>query len=286
MAQKRMMRACAGVSKSAAMIASWSRVSFQSSSMACWYSAPEYWGFTPLIASQQSSFMGTRTALMFQARIAATAAESTWPSKIPQPCTQAYSVPEWLTPCSFRALPAESAMLEHPLFPRFSFKSLRTGIMAGSPCPAPIMKRVIEKMNAREITIVYGLTETAPGMTQTLADDDLRKRCTDADKEVHDLVEKPSAEEAPSDLAVVTGYILTPEIFEELENTQAGKGGEIWLSDAVPFGRVKESDVLKDDKGNVTRTEWRLVGSGSGYTTKITGPIRKSEPMPKLPFGG
>ncbi len=51
--------------------------------------------------------------------------------------------------------------------------------------------------------------------------------------EVHDLVEKPPVNEAPSDLAVVTGYILTPEIFEELENTQAGKGGEIWLSDAI-----------------------------------------------------
>lgn len=51
--------------------------------------------------------------------------------------------------------------------------------------------------------------------------------------EVTDLVEKPSLEEAPSDLAQVTGYILTPEVFEELEATQAGKGGEIWLSDAI-----------------------------------------------------
>lgn len=51
--------------------------------------------------------------------------------------------------------------------------------------------------------------------------------------EVSDLVEKPPVEEAPSDLAVVTGYILTPEIFEELERTPPGKGGEIWLSDAI-----------------------------------------------------
>jgi len=60
---------------------------------------------------------------------------------------------------------------------------------------------------------------------------------------------------------------------------------EIWLSDSVPFGRVKETDVLKDDKGNVTRTDWKLIGSGSGYVSKITGPVKKSEPMPKLPFG-
>ncbi len=60
---------------------------------------------------------------------------------------------------------------------------------------------------------------------------------------------------------------------------------DLWLSDSVPFGRVKETDVVKDDKGNVTRTEWKLVGSGSGYVSKITGPVKKSEPPPKLPFG-
>ena len=51
--------------------------------------------------------------------------------------------------------------------------------------------------------------------------------------EATDLVEKPSIDKAPSDLAAVKGYILTPEIFEELERTPAGKGGEIWLSDAI-----------------------------------------------------
>lgn len=61
---------------------------------------------------------------------------------------------------------------------------------------------------------------------------------------------------------------------------------DLWLSDAVPFGRLKEVDVMKDDKGNVTKTEWKLLGKGSGYTSKITGPVKKSEPLPKLPFGG
>ncbi|HEY3349810.1 MAG TPA: hypothetical protein VGM13_08565 [Thermoanaerobaculia bacterium] len=61
---------------------------------------------------------------------------------------------------------------------------------------------------------------------------------------------------------------------------------DLWLSDAVPFGRLKEVDVMKDDKGNVTKTEWKLLGTGSGYTSKITGPVKKSEPLPKLPFGG
>lgn len=51
--------------------------------------------------------------------------------------------------------------------------------------------------------------------------------------DVSDLVEKPSIESAPSDLAAVKGYVLTPEVFEELERTPPGKGGEIWLSDAI-----------------------------------------------------
>jgi hypothetical protein len=61
---------------------------------------------------------------------------------------------------------------------------------------------------------------------------------------------------------------------------------EIWLSDTVPFGRVKEVDVVKDDKGNVTKTEWKLLGTGSGYTSRISGPVKKSEPLPRPPFGG
>ncbi len=81
-------------------------------------------------------------------------------------CTSLYGVPTMFI-----------AILDHPLFNKFNFQSLRTGIMAGSPCPAPIMKRVIEKMNMSEITIVYGLTESSPGMTQTRAHDDIRKRC-------------------------------------------------------------------------------------------------------------
>ncbi len=60
---------------------------------------------------------------------------------------------------------------------------------------------------------------------------------------------------------------------------------DLWLSNAVPFGRVKEIDVVKDDKGNVTRTEWKLLASGSGYVSRITGPIEQGEPPPKLPFG-
>jgi UTP--glucose-1-phosphate uridylyltransferase len=50
---------------------------------------------------------------------------------------------------------------------------------------------------------------------------------------VDELVEKPSIESAPSDLALVKEYVLTPDVFEELERTPVGKGGEIWLTDAI-----------------------------------------------------
>jgi len=67
-------------------------------------------------------------------------------------------------------------MLEHPEFAKFDFSHLRTGIMAGSPCPIAVMRQTVEKMNMHEITIVYGLTEASPGCTQTRTDDPLELR--------------------------------------------------------------------------------------------------------------
>ena len=80
-------------------------------------------------------------------------------------CTALYGVPTMFI-----------AVLEHKLFDKFDFSSLRTGIMAGSPCPVQVMRQVIERMNMSEITICYGLTENSPVMTQTLPDDDIRRR--------------------------------------------------------------------------------------------------------------
>ncbi len=80
-------------------------------------------------------------------------------------CTALYGVPTMFI-----------AELNHPMFKMFGMSSLRTGIMAGSPCPIEVMRRVTEEMNMREITIVYGLTETSPGMTQSKTDDPLEDR--------------------------------------------------------------------------------------------------------------
>lgn len=80
-------------------------------------------------------------------------------------CTALYGVPTMFI-----------AILEHPLFDRVDFSSLRTGIMAGSVCPEPLMKRAAEDMNLTEITNVYGLTESSPGMTQTHRDEEFKRR--------------------------------------------------------------------------------------------------------------
>jgi fatty-acyl-CoA synthase len=74
------------------------------------------------------------------------------------------------------------AELEHARFREFDLSSLRTGIMAGSPCPINIMRRVVDEMHCSELTIVYGLTETSPGITQTTPDDPLELRVTTVGK--------------------------------------------------------------------------------------------------------
>jgi fatty-acyl-CoA synthase len=74
------------------------------------------------------------------------------------------------------------AMLEHPEFNNYSFPKLRTGIMAGSPCPVKVMQDVVDIMGAKEITIVYGQTESSPGCTQTTTDDSIERRVSTVGK--------------------------------------------------------------------------------------------------------
>jgi fatty-acyl-CoA synthase len=80
-------------------------------------------------------------------------------------CTSLYGVPTMFI--------AELAL---PDFASYDLSSLRTGIMAGSPCPVEVMKRVVSEMGMAEVTICYGMTETSPVSTQTGADDDLDRR--------------------------------------------------------------------------------------------------------------
>jgi fatty-acyl-CoA synthase len=80
-------------------------------------------------------------------------------------CTSLYGVPTMFI-----------AMLAEPGFERFDLSSLRTGIMAGSPCPIEVMRQCIERMHMTEVTIAYGMTETSPVSTQTATNDPLDKR--------------------------------------------------------------------------------------------------------------
>ncbi len=68
------------------------------------------------------------------------------------------------------------AVLDHPDFEQYDLGTLRTGIMAGSPCPVEVMKRVIDRMNMRQVTIAYGMTETAPISIQSSVDDPQERR--------------------------------------------------------------------------------------------------------------
>jgi fatty-acyl-CoA synthase len=80
-------------------------------------------------------------------------------------CTTLYGVPTMFI-----------AELGHPDFGSYDLSSLRTGIMAGSPCPVEVMKRVVAEMHMAEVTIAYGMTETSPVSTMTRRDDDLDRR--------------------------------------------------------------------------------------------------------------
>ncbi|WP_199101002.1 AMP-binding protein [Dyella sp. ASV21] len=89
------------------------------------------------------------------------------------------------------------AELEHPEFHRFDLSSLRTGIMAGSPCPIEVMRRVVSDMHMSEITIAYGMTETSPVSFQTTLDDPLERR-VDSVGRIHPHVEVKLVDERGS----------------------------------------------------------------------------------------
>jgi fatty-acyl-CoA synthase len=92
-------------------------------------------------------------------------------------CTSLYGVPTMFI-----------GELDHPRFAEFDFSSLRTGIMAGSPCPVEVMRKVQSQMHVPEMTICYGMTETAPVSTQSSTDDPLDKRVSTVGR-IHPHVE-------------------------------------------------------------------------------------------------
>ena len=150
------------------------------------------------------------------------------------------------------------AQLSHPEFETFDLSSLRTGIMAGSPCPIEIMRQVIDQMGAESITIAYGLTEASPVITQTLADDDIERRVSTVGKvlpavEVRLIDPEDGREVEPGEQGelqtrssmVMLGYYNMPEATAEAIDADG------WLhtgdlATADEFGYYKITGRLKD----------------------------------------
>ena len=128
------------------------------------------------------------------------------------------------------------AMLEHAQFNNFDFSSLRTGIMAGSPCPIEVMKKVIDKMNMREIVIVFGQTEASPGCTMTTTSDSIDKRVNTVGRAFPGVECKIIDPETGDDLPVNTpgefcarGYNIMKGYYKMPEATAQAIDKDGWL---------------------------------------------------------
>lgn len=128
------------------------------------------------------------------------------------------------------------AELNHPEFDKFNLSSLRTGIMAGSPCPIEVMKAVVEKMGAKEITIVYGQTESSPGITQTRTDDPIELRVSTVGYALPNvkvkIIDPSTGEEAPRGVQgelCTRGYHVMKGYYKNPEATASAIDSDGWL---------------------------------------------------------
>lgn len=139
-------------------------------------------------------------------------------------CTALYGVPTMFV-----------AELEHPEFRRFDLSSLRTGIMAGAPCPIEVMKRVVADMNMREVTIAYGMTETSPVSFQSHIDDPIEKRVATVGR-IHPHVEVKIIDEAGQIVPVgqrgelcTRGYSVMQGYWDDAEKTREAIDAGGWM---------------------------------------------------------
>jgi fatty-acyl-CoA synthase len=149
------------------------------------------------------------------------------------------------------------AQLQHPEFSRFSFPALRTGIMAGSPCPIEVMKQVVEQMGAREITIAYGQTEASPIITQTRTDDPIELRVSTVGRALPNVEVK----------------ITDPETGQEVER---GKQGELCTRGFIVmkgYYKLPEASAKAIDQDGWLHTGDLATMDERGYC-KITGRLK------------
>jgi len=150
------------------------------------------------------------------------------------------------------------AELDHPDFSKYDLSSLRTGIMAGAPCPIEVMKRVMTLMGIRQITIAYGMTETSPVALQTSADDPVDKRVATVGRAIPHveikIVDPATSQTVPHDVAgeicvrgylVMLGYWNNPEATKEvIDQARWMHTGDIGIM--RPDGYVNIVGRLKD----------------------------------------
>ncbi len=127
-------------------------------------------------------------------------------------------------------------MLEHRDFALYDYSSLRTGIMAGSPCPIKVMQDVADKMNMREITIAYGQTEASPVCTQTTVDDSLERRVHTVGRTLPfmetKVVDPETGAEVPTGTSgefCVRGYNVMKGYYKNPEATAQAIDADGWL---------------------------------------------------------
>ncbi len=150
------------------------------------------------------------------------------------------------------------AMLEHEDFPKTDFSHMRTGIMAGSPCPIKAMQDVVNEMNMTEITIVYGQTEASPGCTQSRADDPLDVRVNTVGRPLPGveckIVDPETGKDLPDDQIgefVARGYNIMKGYYKMPEATAAAIDEDGWLhtgdlAKRTPDGNYKITGRIKD----------------------------------------
>ncbi len=143
------------------------------------------------------------------------------------------------------------SMLDHPDFKKYDFSTLRTGIMAGSPCPIEFMKRAVSDMNMSEITITYGQTEASPAMTMTTTDDPIEVRVATVGKQIPGvevkIVDPETGEDAPFDVQgeiVGRGYNIMKGYYKMPEATAQAVDEDGWLHTG-DLGTMDENGYFK-----------------------------------------
>ena len=148
-------------------------------------------------------------------------------------------------------------ILEHRDFSRYDFSSLRTGIMAGSPCPVKVMRDVVDKMHMSEITITYGQTEASPACTMTTVDDSLEARVNTVGREMPFMETK----------------IVDPDTGEDLPNGKPGEFVVRGYNVMKGYYKMPEATAQAIDKDGWLHTGDLAIRDDDGYY-RITGRIK------------